>query len=130
VESIGGDLGMYTDPYSRYGQLGSERFRGTRLVVDTGMHFMGWTREQAVAYFKEHAPDQSLAEVDRYISWPGQALSYKIGQLRIRGLRTEAEKTLGAKFDVRDYHDVVLRDGVLPLDLLEEQVRNYIAATK
>jgi uncharacterized protein (DUF885 family) len=130
VEAIGGELGMYTDPISRYGQLGSERFRATRLVVDTGIHSMGWTREQAVAFFKEHAPDQSVAEIDRYISWPGQALSYKMGQLKIRGLRTEAEKALGAKFDVRDYHDVVLRDGVLPLDLLEEQVRNYIAATK
>ena len=130
VESVGKDLGMYTDPYSLYGQLASERFRAVRLVVDTGIHSQGWTREQAIAFFKEHAPDQSLAEVDRYISWPGQALSYKMGQLKIRGLRTEAEKALGPKFDVRDYHDVVLREGVLPLDLLEEQVKNYIAASK
>ena len=130
VESIGADLGMYTDPYSRYGQLGSERFRATRLVVDTGIHAQGWTREQAIAFFKEHAPDQSLAEVDRYISWPGQALSYKIGQLRIRGLRTEAEQKLGARFDVRDFHDVVLRDGVLPLDLLQEQTEHYIQAAQ
>ena len=104
----------------------SERFRAVRLVVDTGMHALGWSREQAVAYFKEHAPEESLAEIDRYISWPGQALSYKLGQLEIMRLRHEAESTLGAAFDVRDFHDAVLRDGVLPLEILHEQVERYI----
>ena len=128
AESLGGQLGLYKDPYSRFGGLASERFRAVRLVVDTGMHQMGWTREQAVAYFKEHAPTESLAEVDRYISWPGQALSYKMGQLEIMKLRKEAEQKLGAKFDIRDFHDVVLRDGVLPLELLEEQGERYANA--
>jgi len=99
-----------------------------RLVVDTGIHEMGWTREQAVEYFKAHAPEESLAEVDRYISWPGQALSYKMGQLKILELRTEAEKKLGAKFDIREFHDVILREGILPLELLGEQGEKYINA--
>jgi uncharacterized protein (DUF885 family) len=129
AESLGEPLGVYKDPISRFGQLSSERFRAVRLVVDTGMHAQGWTREQAIEFFKLHVPDQSLAEIDRYISWPGQCLSYKIGQLKIRELRTQAEQKLGAKFDVRDFHDVVLRDGTLPLDLLQEQVEHYIAAT-
>ena len=126
AESLGSQLGVYRDPYSRYGKLVSERFRAVRLVVDTGMHALGWSREQAVAYFKEHAPEESLAEIDRYISWPGQALSYKLGQLEIMRLRHEAESTLGAAFDVRDFHDAVLRDGVLPLEILHEQVERYI----
>lgn len=128
VESLGKQLGLYNDPYSRYGQLSSERFRAVRLVVDTGIHSMGWTREQAVEYFHAHVPDQSLAEIDRYIAWPGQALSYKMGQLKIMELRREAEKKLGSKFDVRDFHDVILRNGALPLDLLEEQGQKYIAS--
>jgi len=128
VESLGGQLGVYKDAYSRYGRLASERFRAVRLVVDTGIHEMGWTREQALEYFKAHAPEQSVAEVDRYISWPGQALSYKMGQLKILELRTEAEKRLGAKFDVHEFHDVVLRDGVLPLEMLGEQGERYITA--
>lgn len=128
AESLGGHLGLYRDPYSRFGQLASERFRAVRLVVDTGIHQMGWTREQAIEYFKVHAPTESLAEVDRYISWPGQALAYKMGQLEIMKLRREAEQKLGAKFDIREFHDVVLRDGVLPLELLEEQGQKYISA--
>ena len=124
-ESLGGQLGLYTDPYSRYGQLDSERFRAVRLVVDTGIHEYGWSREKAVAFFREHAPSESLAEIDRYIAWPGQALSYKIGQLRILQLRKEAQQRLGPKFDIRDFHDGVLRDGVLPMDLLEQQVHSY-----
>ncbi len=128
VESLGSQLGVYRDPYSRFGQLASERFRAVRLVVDTGIHEDGWSRQQAIDYFGEHAPDVSLAEVDRYISWPAQALSYKIGQLKIRQLRTLAEQQLGARFDVRDFHDVVLRNGTLPLELLEEEVREYIRA--
>ena len=127
-ESLGGKLGLYKDPYDRFGQLASERFRAVRLVVDTGMHSQGWTREQAIAFFKEHAPQQSLAEIDRYISWPGQALSYKMGQLEIMKLRKEAEQKLGAKFDIREFHDVILRDGALPLQLLDEQGEKYINA--
>ncbi len=125
-ESLGGRLGLYKDPYDRFGQLASERFRAVRLVVDTGMHSQGWTREQAIAFFKEHAPQQSLAEIDRYISWPGQALSYKMGQLEIMKLRKEAEQKLGSKFDIREFHDVILRDGALPLQLLDEQGEKYI----
>jgi uncharacterized protein (DUF885 family) len=127
-ESLGGQLGLYRDPYSRFGQLASERFRAVRLVVDTGIHQMGWTREQAVAFFKEHAPTESLAEVDRYISWPGQALAYKMGQLEIVKLRKEAEQKLGSKFDIREFHDAMLLDGVLPLQLLDEQGQKYITA--
>lgn len=130
AESLGAELGIYRDPPSRFGQLASERFRAVRLVVDTGLHNMGWTREQAIEYFKAHAPDESLAEVDRYISWPGQALSYKMGQLKIRQLRTQAEQKLGARFDVREFHDVVLRDGVLPLDLLQQQVEEWLRAAR
>jgi uncharacterized protein (DUF885 family) len=126
TESLGGQLGVYKDPYSRYGRLASERFRAVRLVVDTGIHEMGWTRDQAVEYFKAHAPEESVAEVDRYISWPGQALSYKMGQLKILELRAEAEKKLGAKFDIREFHDVILREGILPLELLGEQGEKYI----
>jgi prolyl oligopeptidase len=129
AESLGSQLGVYRDPYSRFGQLASERFRAARLVIDTGIHAMGWTREQAQDYLRAHAPTAALSEVDRYISWPGQALSYKLGQIRIVELRKKAERELGAKFDVRDFHDVVLREGSLPLDLLQAQVEKYIAAS-
>ncbi|HWZ83154.1 MAG TPA: DUF885 domain-containing protein [Terriglobales bacterium] len=127
AESLGSQLGVYRDPYNRFGQLASERFRAARLVIDTGIHSMGWTREQAQDYLRAHAPTQVLSEVDRYISWPGQALSYKLGQLKIVELRKKAEQQLGPKFDVRDFHDVVLRDGSLPLELLQVQVEKYIA---
>jgi uncharacterized protein (DUF885 family) len=130
AESLGSQLGVYKDPYNRFGQLASERFRAARLVIDTGIHSMGWTREQAQDYFRAHAPTQALSEVDRYISWPGQALSYKLGQLKIVELRKKAEQQLGPKFDVRDFHDVVLRDGSLPLELLQGQVDRYIAQSK
>lgn len=128
AESLGSQLGMYRDQYSRFGRLASERFRAVRLVVDTGIHEMRWTREQAVEYFQAHAPQESLAEVDRYISWPAQALAYKMGQLEILKLRKEAEQKLGQKFDIRDFHDVILRDGVLPLELLDEQGQRYANA--
>jgi uncharacterized protein (DUF885 family) len=127
AESLGSQLGLYRDPYSHYGELASERFRAVRLVVDTGIHAMGWTREQAVEYFGAHAPEIPVAEIDRYISWPGQALAYKTGQLKILELRKEAEQKLGPKFDIRDFHDAVLRDGRLPLELLQEQVEKYIS---
>ncbi len=127
AESLGSQLGLYKDPYSRFGQLTSERFRAVRLVVDTGIHDLGWTRQQAVDYFTAHAPEISLAEIDRYISWPAQALSYKMGELRIRSLRARAERELGTKFDIRDFNDAVIRDGRLPLDLLTEQIDQFIA---
>jgi uncharacterized protein (DUF885 family) len=131
AESLGTELGtVYRDPPSRFGQLANEQFRAVRLVVDTGMHVMGWSRDRARAYFTQHVPAQSLAEIDRYIAWPGQALAYKIGQLKIRELRQRAGKELGQKFDVRDFHDVVLRNARLPLDLLEEQVNEYIRTTR
>jgi uncharacterized protein (DUF885 family) len=126
AESLGSQLGLYRDPASRYGQLASERFRAVRLVVDTGIHEYGWTREEAVQYFRQHAPEESLAEIDRYISWPAQALSYKMGQLTIRELRTQAEQRLGEKFDIRDFHDAVLSQGTLPLELLKDVVTESI----
>jgi prolyl oligopeptidase len=130
AESLGSQLGVFKDPYNRFGQLASERFRAARLVIDTGIHSMGWTREQAQEYLKSHAPTQALPEVDRYISWPAQALSYKMGQLKIVELRKEAAQKLGPKFDIRDFHDALLRDGSLPLELLGEQVEKYIATGK
>jgi uncharacterized protein (DUF885 family) len=131
AESLGSELGtVYRDPATQFGQLSTELFRAVRLVVDTGIHALGWSRERAVEYFTLHVPGQSVAEVDRYIARPGQALAYKIGELKIRELRRKAEQELGARFDVRDFHDAVLRSGALPLDLLEEQVGMYIAAAK
>lgn len=128
AESLGSQLGVYRDPYSRFGQLASERFRAARLVIDTGIHAMGWTREQAQDYLRKHAPTQAQSEVDRYISWPAQALSYKMGQLKIMELRKNAEQRLGPKFDVRDFHDAVLRNGSLPLELLDQQVGKYVSS--
>jgi len=127
AESLGSQLGLFKDPLNKFGQLASERFRAARLVIDTGIHSMGWTREQAQDYLRTHAPTQAIEEVDRYISWPGQALSYKTGQLKIAELRKKAETQMGAKFDVRDFHDAVLRDGSLPLELLDEEVQKYIS---
>ena len=134
AETLGSTLHMYETPYEVYGQLQGELFRAARLVVDTGIHTMGWSREKAVDYMYGSGADPSrdfmTAEVERYIAWPGQALGYKIGQLKIMELRTMAEKQLGPKFDIRDFHDVVLRNGPLPLDILEEQVRDWIAQHK
>jgi uncharacterized protein (DUF885 family) len=131
AESLGATLGVvYRDPPTRFGRLDSERFRAVRLVVDTGIHAMGWSRERARDYFTAHAPSQSLAEIDRYIARPGQALGYKLGQLKIIELRDRAQKALGPRFDLREFHDVVLRNGTIPLDLLEEQVDAYIAQSR
>ncbi|HYO82030.1 MAG TPA: DUF885 domain-containing protein [Bryobacteraceae bacterium] len=129
VELLGSELGVYRDPLSRFGALDSERFRAVRLVVDTGMHALAWSRAQAIDYFSTHAPTESVAEIDRYISWPAQALSYKMGQIKIRELRNRAEKELGPRFDIRDFHDVVLRNGALPMEMLEEVVAAYIRQT-
>jgi len=127
AESLGGELGVYRDPTTQFGQLASEQFRAVRLVVDTGIHAMTWSRDRAREYFARHVPGQSLAEIDRYIARPGQALAYKLGELKIKELRRKAEQAFGARFDVREFHDAVLRNGTLPLDLLEEQVDVYIA---
>ena len=121
AETLGGALGVYDDPPSLFGALESERFRARRLVVDTGLHAMGWTRQQAIDYLGDES------EVDRYIAWPGQALAYKMGQLKILELKAAACEAYGASFDVRDFHDAVLRNGPLPLEMLEEQVGAYIA---
>ena len=128
-ESLGEELGLYKDPYSKFGQLSYEMWRAVRLVVDTGMHTMGWTRQQAMQFFKDNTgkTDQDITvEVDRYIVWPGQALAYKIGQLKIRELRTVAEQKHGAKFNLRGFHDVVLENGALPLRVLEPHVKEWI----
>jgi len=128
-ESLGEELGLLKDPYSKFGQLSYEMWRAVRLVVDTGMHSMGWTREQSIQFFKDNTgkTDQDITvEVDRYIVWPGQALAYKLGQLKIRELRTAAEKRLGGNFSVRTFHDVVLEQGSVPLDVLDGHVRGWI----
>lgn len=130
AESLGGAMGFYTDPYSRFGQLMYEMWRACRLVIDTGIHAQGWARERAIRYLAENSgkTEQDVAvEVDRYIVWPGQALAYKTGELRIRALRTEAEARLGTRFDLRRFHNVALDDGPLPLAILERNVRAWIA---
>ena len=132
-ETLGNEMGFYKDPYSKFGQLTFEIWRADRLVVDTGMHAMGWSRQQAIDYMKANTGQDDFSatvEVDRYIVWPGQALAYKIGQLKIRQLRTYAEHELGDKFDIRTFHDTVLRNGALPLDVLESLVKEWVAEQK
>ncbi len=125
-------MGFYQDPYSDYGRLEGDIWRAIRLVVDTGVHSQGWTRQQMVDYFHEHSnvDEPSIqAEVDRYIAWPSQALAYKIGQLKILELRDRAQKALGAKFDIRAFHDQVIDSGALPLDVLDKRIDAWIAAS-
>ncbi len=132
-ESIGKELGLFTDPYQYYGRLSDEMLRAMRLVVDTGLHARGWTREQAIQYMLDNssmADTDVTAEVDRYIANPGQALGYKIGDIRIREMRHRAESQLGARFDIKQFHSQMLRDGALPLDLLEAKIDRWIAATR
>lgn len=130
-ESLGERMGLYADPYAKFGQLTYEMWRAIRLVVDTGMHAKGWSRQQAVKYFAEHAgkAEHDIAvEVDRYVAWPAQALGYKLGQLKITALQHKARETLGDRFDIRAFHDVVLGEGTLPLTVLERRVNDWIAA--
>jgi uncharacterized protein (DUF885 family) len=133
AEQLGKDAGLYQDPVSDYGRLSSELFRAVRLVVDTGIHSKGWTREQVVEFFrKSGAVDEPTiqSETDRYIAWPAQALSYKLGQLKFRELRERARMELGAKFDIRTFHDEMINGGTLPLDLLEARTDQWIAEQK
>ncbi|HWY08046.1 MAG TPA: DUF885 domain-containing protein [Candidatus Acidoferrales bacterium] len=133
AEQLGKEVGFYQDPVSDYGRLSSELFRAVRLVVDTGIHSKGWTRDQVVDFFrKSGAVDEPTiqSETDRYIAWPAQALSYKLGQLKIRELRERAQKELGAKFDIRAFHDEMLDGGTLPLDMLEARTDKWIAQQK
>lgn len=132
-ERLGKEAGFYQDPYSDFGRLGYEMWRAVRLVVDTGIHAFGWSRQKAINYLADHtALPQSAVEdqIDRYISWPGQALSYKMGELKIRELRAKAEKELGAKFDIRQFHDTVIGQGSLPMAVLEAVINEWIAQQK
>ena len=133
AESLGGEMGFYRDPYSRFGQLTYEIWRAIRLVVDTGMHALGWTREEARRFFEENAGKAEhdiVVEIDRYIVWPAQALAYKVGELKIKELRALASAALGARFDVRAFHDQVLGGGAVPLDVLEAKVRRWLQEQK
>ena len=132
-ESLGEDMGFYTDPYSKFGQLTYEMWRAIRLVVDTGMHSMGWSRQKAIDFFKANSAKTQHdieVEIDRYIVWPGQALAYKIGELKLQELRAYAEDTLGEQFDIRGFHDRVLEAGPIPLDILEQRIKGELALIK
>jgi uncharacterized protein (DUF885 family) len=132
-ERLGLETGFYTDPYSDFGRLSYEMWRACRLVVDTGMHALGWSRQQAIDYMAANTSSTLLNitnEVDRYIAWPGQALAYKIGEIKIRALRTSAEQDLGPLFDLREFHDILLTSGAVPLDVLEEMVTAWVTAKK
>ena len=128
-EKLAEEMGFYEDPYSKFGQLTYEMWRACRLVVDTGMHTLGWTRQEAIDFMLSNTAkteNDVTVEIDRYIAWPGQALAYKIGELKIRELRSKAEKEMGENFNIRDFHDVVLGHGAVPLDILEKHVNEYI----
>jgi len=132
-ESLGYDLGLYKDPYSQFGQLTYDMWRAIRLVVDTGMHYFDWSRQDAINYFLDNSAKTKqdvMNEVDRYINWPGQALAYKIGQLKIQELKDRAKKELGDSFDIKDFHHEVLKRGALPLDILEQYIDQWILEVK
>ena len=132
-ESLGTELGLYTDPYQLFGMLGAEMHRAIRLVVDTGLHSKSWTREKAIQYSLDNEAESEagiISEIERYMANPGQALSYKIGQLKIRELRTKAKNELGDAFDIREFHNEVLETGCIPLALLENKIDTWIATKK
>lgn len=129
-ESLGYEMGFYKDPYSKFGALTYDMWRAVRLVVDTGMHYKGWTREQAIDFFKDNAAKTEadiINEIDRYISWPGQALAYKIGQLKILEIRRKAEQSLGSNFNIRAFHDALLGGGALPMEVLDTRMNRWLA---
>jgi uncharacterized protein (DUF885 family) len=133
AESLGKELGLYEDPFQYFGMLSMEMHRAIRLVVDTGIHAKGWTREEAIQYSLENEAESEagiIAEIERYMATPGQALSYKVGQLKIRELRTKAEKELGEAFDIKEFHNQVLNSGSLALILLEEKIDGWIVSKK
>lgn len=128
-ETLADEMGLYTTPYEKFGKLTYEMWRACRLVVDTGVHALGWTRQQVLDYMAENTAlslHEVRTETDRYISWPGQALSYKIGEIKIRQLRKEAEEALGDKFDIRDFHEIILEEGTVTLSIMDKRVKNYI----
>jgi uncharacterized protein (DUF885 family) len=130
VESLGKELGLYTDPYQYMRALSDNILRGVRLVVDAGLHSKGWSREKAIDYMVDHVPmskDELVAEVERYMVWPGQATAYKMGELKIRSLRAKYEKLLGKKFNLADFHDELLKDGAMPLNVLERKMDEWAA---
>ena len=133
AESLGPAMGFYTDPYSKFGQLTYEMWRACRLVVDTGMHHLGWTRQQAIDFMKANTAKSEqdiVVEVDRYIVWPGQALAYKLGELKIKELRARAERELGPRFDIRAFHNAILDNGALPLEVLDREIDRWIRDRK
>jgi uncharacterized protein (DUF885 family) len=133
AESLGTDLGLYDDPYAHYGYLRAQAWRAARLVVDTGIHALGWTRQRAIDYLVDSgglAREDATAEVDRYYVWPGQALGYKLGELKIRALRQTAHDALGERFDLRAFNQEVLDHGALPLPVLERVIADWIARVK
>ena len=132
AEWLGEEMGLYTDPYQFFGRLEMEMFRAIRLVVDTGLHVKGWSREEAIQYFLDHSSlDRNAAEqeVDRYIVWPGQAVSYKVGELFIKRLRSRAQEKLGARFDVKAFHEELLSTGIIPLAAVEKKIDHWIQRT-
>jgi uncharacterized protein (DUF885 family) len=132
-EFLGYEMGFYRDPYSRFGQLTYDMWRACRLVIDVGLHAKGWSREQSVKYLAEHTAlslHEVNTEINRYMAWPGQAVAYKTGELRIRSLRRKCEEQLGDRFDIRRFHDLVLSEGTVTMDILERMVDRHIARTK